>query len=210
MGTSKNILSQTLELFVVQSHHTRTPLGGQITVQSTGVSDVGNKAQLSAVTARSVRKSENAVTVTRLFLHERAALSRCVHDQLAAAQDKQKYYTNESSRNSKEEFSVGDKVPLSVKNYPNDLVTMLSSGSKLLLPRFVGPFTVVKRIGALNYKLDLPTKLRTHPVFCVDLFKRYHEFTEDVHPSQAERGYPRYEPHGTRACYALTTGLSPV
>jgi len=38
----------------------------------------------------------------------------------------------------------------------------------------VGPFTVVAKKG-LAYTLNLPKKLRTHPVFYVGLFEQYHD-----------------------------------
>jgi hypothetical protein len=43
-----------------------------------------------------------------------------------------------------------------------------------LRPRFVGPFTVVAKKG-LAYTLNLPKKMRTHPVFYVGLLKPYHD-----------------------------------
>ncbi|CAI5712991.1 unnamed protein product [Hyaloperonospora brassicae] len=43
-----------------------------------------------------------------------------------------------------------------------------------LRPRFIGPFTVVAKKG-LAYTLNLPRKLRTHPVFYVGLLKPYRD-----------------------------------
>jgi len=152
-------------------------------------------SQLSAATTAEQgrvdnKKTQKAVASARLFIDERAALLRRVRDQLAAAQDKQKFYADRNGRKNNESFSVGDKVLLSIKNLPNDLVTTLPSGSKLL-PRFIGPYTVVEKIGDLNYKLDLPTRLRTPPVFYVGLLKRYSDFTEDNYPSPRDVGRPR-------------------
>ena len=144
-----------------------------------------NTSQLLATLQGNNKKTQKAIASARLFVDERAALLRRVRDQLAAAQDKQKFYADRNGRKNKEAFMVGDKVLLSIKNLPNDLVTTLPSGSKLL-PRFVGPYTVVEKIGDLNYKLDLPTRMRTHPVFYVGLLKRYSDFT-----MESEDHYPR-------------------
>ena len=43
-----------------------------------------------------------------------------------------------------------------------------------LRPRFIGPFTVTAKKG-LAYTLNLPRKLRTHPVFYVGLLKPYRD-----------------------------------
>ena len=45
---------------------------------------------------------------------------------------------------------------------------------KKLRPRFIGPFMVVVKKGIV-YTLNLPRKLRTHPVFYVGLLKPYRD-----------------------------------
>ncbi|KAF1318367.1 Pol protein, partial [Globisporangium splendens] len=156
-------------------------------MEGRAVSPTGAEIDLSAArAARATKKQDKAVAAARQFVDERAALLRRVRDQLAAAQDKQKLYADKSGRKNKQTFCVGDKVLLSIKNLPNDAVTTLPSGSKLL-PRFIGPYTVAEKIGDLNYKLDLPTRMATHPVFYVGLLKRYHDATVDFYPSPGER-----------------------
>ena len=44
---------------------------------------------------------------------------------------------------------------------------------KRLSPRFAGPFKILKRVGSLAYKLELPSHVRVHPVFHVSLLKKY-------------------------------------
>ena len=63
---------------------------------------------------------------------------------------------------------------------PNTLVMLdtknlqlASHECKKLKPRFVGPFKVVKQVGAVSYKLELPTTIKVHPVFHVSLLKVY-------------------------------------
>ncbi|KAF1325825.1 Pol protein, partial [Globisporangium splendens] len=198
----------------VLSYGTRVPIDGSPTVPSYGtraknsqsqtesgdcscerqprkegraVSHTGAEIDLSAArVARATKKQDKAVAAARQFVDERAALLHRVRNQLAAAQDKQKLYADKSGRKNKQTFCVGDKVLLSIKNLPNDAVTTLPSGSKLL-PRFIGPYTVVEKIGDLNYKLDLPTRMATHPMLYVGLLKRYHDATVDFYPSPGER-----------------------
>ena len=40
--------------------------------------------------------------------------------------------------------------------------------------RWMGPFEVVKHVGAVAYRLRLPPSLQVHPVFYVSLLRAYH------------------------------------
>lgn len=78
------------------------------------------------------------------------------------------------------QFAVGDRVLLNTANI-NLRTPKGSKGDKHLLPRWIGPFTVTERIGekwhkpVLAYRLDLPQILQIHPVFHVNVLKRYKE-----------------------------------
>lgn len=93
------------------------------------------------------------------------------------AQDRQRTYANQKRREL--QFKVGDKVLLSTKN-----IRFRSKGTKKLLPKFIGPFTVVKKVGKpsqeVAYQLDLPEKYKIHNVFHVSLLKPYHEDSRNV------------------------------
>ena len=41
-----------------------------------------------------------------------------------------------------------------------------------LSPRYCGPFTILKRIGPVAYKLELPSHSRVHPVFHVSRLRK--------------------------------------
>ena len=43
------------------------------------------------------------------------------------------------------------------------------------MPRFIGPFKVLKRVGNQAYELELPRTMRMHDVFHVSLLKAYHQ-----------------------------------
>ncbi|KAK3562584.1 hypothetical protein QTP86_002060 [Hemibagrus guttatus] len=45
---------------------------------------------------------------------------------------------------------------------------------KDLSPRFIGPFTILRQINPITYKLQLPPEYRIHPTFHVFLLKRHH------------------------------------
>uniref|UniRef100_A0AAV1V885 Tf2-1-like SH3-like domain-containing protein n=1 Tax=Peronospora matthiolae TaxID=2874970 RepID=A0AAV1V885_9STRA len=59
-----------------------------------------------------------------------------------------------------------------LKNLPTNVVSAVFKTK--LRPRFIGPFTVTAKKG-LAYTLNLPRKLRTHPVFYVGLLKPYRD-----------------------------------
>ena len=55
----------------------------------------------------------------------------------------------------------------------------LRTGTRKFLPKFLGPFQVVKRIGDLAYRLALPPSMgRTHNVFHVSLLIPFEAFPD--------------------------------
>lgn len=53
-------------------------------------------------------------------------------------------------------------------------IKLKTVGTRKLLPRFLGPFTVQKRIGKLAYELDLSHDMpKVHPVFHVSLLQPF-------------------------------------
>ena len=58
-----------------------------------------------------------------------------------------------------------------------------------LIPKYDGPFEIVKYIGNMAYKLSLPERLKLHPTFHVSFLKPYHH---DPSPDkvQAKRNPP--------------------
>ncbi|GJT72829.1 putative reverse transcriptase domain-containing protein [Tanacetum coccineum] len=77
-----------------------------------------------------------------------------IKDRLKAARDRQKSYANK--RRKPLEFSVGDYVLL--KGSPWKGVVRFGKKGKLT-PKFVGPFEIIKKIGPLAYRLNLPEEL---------------------------------------------------
>ena len=92
-----------------------------------------------------------------------------IKERLKAAQSKQKSYADNRRRDL--EFEVGDHVFLKV----SPMKSVMRFGRKgKLSPRFVGPFEILEKVGALAYKVALPPSLsKIHNVFHVSSLRKY-------------------------------------
>ena len=124
----------------------------------------GSASDVSAHASAEMRSAHD-------YLVTRASVLSRTRERLALAQERQKFYADRHGRANMNTFSVGDKVLLSTKNLPDESVTNLDSSK--LRPRWIGPFEVLEKIGELDYRLDLPTRMRLHPTFYVGLLKPY-------------------------------------
>ena len=94
---------------------------------------------------------------------------RIIRRRMSEAQDRQKSYADRRCRPL--EFSVGDHVFLRVS--PTKGVKRFGLRGKLA-PRYIGPFEILERIGAIAYRLALPPSLSgVHDVFHVSMLRRY-------------------------------------
>ncbi|GKD28386.1 reverse transcriptase [Tanacetum coccineum] len=90
------------------------------------------------------------------------------------AAKKMKKWADEKRRHV--EFEVGDQVV--VKLLPQQIKS-LRKVHKGLIRRYEGPFPVIGRVGKVSYRVQLPPKLKIHPVFHVSFFKPYHGDEKD-------------------------------
>ena len=88
---------------------------------------------------------------------------------LLKAQSRQKSYADVRRRPL--EFEVGDHVFLKVM--PKRGMVIFGKHVKLL-PRFIGPFELLERIGTVAYRLALPPSMSgVHVVFHVSMLRKY-------------------------------------
>ncbi|KAE8671970.1 hypothetical protein F3Y22_tig00111877pilonHSYRG00250 [Hibiscus syriacus] len=71
-------------------------------------------------------------------------------------------------------FQEGDLVLAKLTN-----ILRNQDRHKGLVRRYEGPFKILKRIGTMAYRLDLPKTIRAHPVLHVSLLKPFHPDEDD-------------------------------
>uniref|UniRef100_A0A5K0XJQ2 Tf2-1-like SH3-like domain-containing protein n=1 Tax=Nymphaea colorata TaxID=210225 RepID=A0A5K0XJQ2_9MAGN len=84
------------------------------------------------------------------------------------------------------EFRASDQVLVKLRA---DRAGIFHGPHRARIRKYEGPFTVVKRMGKLTYKLDLLLDFKAHPVFHVRNLQPFYVDAEDP-----ERNQPRQEP----------------
>jgi hypothetical protein len=98
------------------------------------------------------------------YLQQFRLLRQRANDALLLSQHNKKVYYDNKHRH--EEFSVGDQVYLSTKQYKDyGYISYASKGNATVFePRNLGPFLITQKISSHAYKLKLPPSFRIHPL----------------------------------------------
>lgn len=75
------------------------------------------------------------------------------------------------SNHTDREFQAGEKVILMLQPYTQH--SLVSCPCHKLAYKFSSPYTVIERIGAVAYRLDLAAGSQIYPVFCVSQLKQF-------------------------------------
>jgi len=102
------------------------------------------------------------------FVHEAMEKVQLIRQRLKMAQSRQKYYTD--VRRGDLEFDVDDWVYLRI----SPMKGVIRFGKKWKLsPWYVGSYQILRCIGKISYKLDLPNNFTSvHPIFHFSLLKK--------------------------------------
>jgi len=94
---------------------------------------------------------------------------------LVKAQEEMKRQVDRN-RKEAEEYRVGDKVLISIKDF---LMELMKRAMKKLTEKFIGPYVVKKIVSENAVELELPVSLRIHPVVNVRRIVKYREQVEE-------------------------------
>jgi len=93
---------------------------------------------------------------------------------LVKSQEEMKRQTDRN-RKEAEKYRVGDKVLISTKDFPMELMKRVT---KKLIEKYIGSYVVKKIISENAVELELPVSLRIHPVVNVRRIVKYQEQVE--------------------------------
>ncbi|KAJ9566252.1 hypothetical protein OSB04_002218 [Centaurea solstitialis] len=112
------------------------------------------------------------------IIQETADKVKGIRERLKAAQDRQKSYADKKRR--PVEFQVGERVMLKVSPWKG-IIRFGKRGK--LSPRFLGPFTILEKVGLQAYRLELPPEMDgIHPTFHVCYLRKCLAEEESVIP----------------------------
>jgi hypothetical protein len=106
------------------------------------------------------------VSTTQNFVEHMTHVIGEAKKHLIVAQQRQKFYTDKNRR--EVSFEVDQQVLVSTAN-----IKLKVLGARKLLPRWIGPFRVVQRIGMVAYRVQPPDTFKIHDVFHVSLLRPY-------------------------------------
>jgi hypothetical protein len=108
------------------------------------------------------------VQAVDLTLTTREAILHTLKENLVMAQNRMKQQADQG--HSECQFAEGDQVFLRLQPYKQ--TSLKAEHCQKLVPKFYGPYTMLKHVGQVAYQLALPNHSKLHPVFHVSCLKK--------------------------------------
>ena len=93
-----------------------------------------------------------------------AEMAQLVSEHAAKNQEKQKKYYDRGAKSCR--FEVGDQV----------LVLLPTAANRLKL-QWTGPYKIIKKVGAVDYEIEMPGRRQKRKIYHVNLMKKWHILT---------------------------------
>ncbi|GAU35886.1 hypothetical protein TSUD_383780 [Trifolium subterraneum] len=108
-------------------------------------------------------------------LTDRDTILQMLRKKLEKAQTAMKFYADK--KRLPHPFKVGDLVLVKLRPYRQ--LSVSGKRNHKLSKRYFGPFPIIKQIGEVAFKLQLPAESKIHPVFHLSQLKPFHGTIED-------------------------------
>ena len=131
------------------------------------------------------------------WLEDRHVIMESVKQQLLRAQQRMKVQADK--HRTERSFEVGDSVFLKMQPYIQSSIAPRENHK--LAFKYLGPFPITERVGAVAYKLALPENCRVHPVFHVSLLKKHIKADQEVLPMLPSSDTPLFRPESLIAAW---------